>query len=91
MDRYNAVFYAQPGDKKSLLSAHPEVKGQIEQQGNDKGTLLIFHYDGWKNYTPMFAECSYTCPGDFAVADLIHSDVVKTVPDAGNIFLVKNS
>ena len=53
-------FMLLSGDKKSLLSAHPEIKGQVEQQGNDKGTLLIFHHDGWKDYTPMFAECSYT-------------------------------
>lgn len=51
-------FMLLPGDKKGLLSAHPEIKGQIEQQGNDKGTLLIVHHDGWKNYTPLFAECS---------------------------------
>lgn len=23
-------------------------------------TWLVFHHDDWKDYTPMFAECSYT-------------------------------
>lgn len=54
-------FELQPGDKKNLVNSHPEVQGQIQQQRNfDKGTLLIFHHDDWKEYTPMFAECSYT-------------------------------
>jgi uncharacterized protein YndB with AHSA1/START domain len=49
------------GNKQSLSNSRPELQGQIEQQGNfDKGTLLIFHHDDWKDYTPMFAECSYT-------------------------------
>lgn len=49
------------GNKQSLTKSRPELQGQIEQQGNlDKGTLLIFHHDDWKEYTPMFAECSYT-------------------------------
>jgi uncharacterized protein YndB with AHSA1/START domain len=49
------------GNKQSLLNSRPEMQGQIEQQKNfDKATLLIFHHDDWKEYTPMFAECSYT-------------------------------
>lgn len=54
-------FELQAGDRAPLLSSHPEVKDQIQQQrkGN-KGTLLIFHHDNWKAYTPMFAECNYT-------------------------------
>jgi uncharacterized protein YndB with AHSA1/START domain len=56
----NIFFKLIPGDKESLLNLHPEILGQIEQQGNDKGTLLIFHHDDWKEYTPMFAECNYT-------------------------------
>ncbi len=49
------------GNKQSLTKSRPELQGQIEQQKNfDKGTLLIFHHDDWKEYTPMFAECSYT-------------------------------
>jgi hypothetical protein len=38
----------------------PEISGQIEQQINEESTLLIFHHDDWKDYTPMFAECNYT-------------------------------
>jgi len=53
-------FKLKPGDKESLAKSHPELKGQIEQQRSDKGTLLIFHHDDWKKYTPMFAECNYT-------------------------------
>jgi uncharacterized protein YndB with AHSA1/START domain len=49
------------GTKQSLSSSRPELQGQLEQQKNfDKGTLLIFHHDDWKEYTAMFAECSYT-------------------------------
>jgi uncharacterized protein YndB with AHSA1/START domain len=32
----------------------------FELQTGDKETLLIFHHDDWKEYTPMFAECNYT-------------------------------
>ena len=53
-------FKLLPRDKETFLNSHPEMKGQIEQQMNDKGTLLIFHHDDWKEYTLMFAECSYT-------------------------------
>ena len=54
-------FELQPGDKKDWLDTHPEMKGQLQQQKNDdKGTLLIFHHDDWKEYTLMFAECNYT-------------------------------
>lgn len=49
------------GNKQSLSDSRPELLGQIEQQRNfDKVTLLIFHHDDWKEYTPMFAECSHT-------------------------------
>lgn len=54
------TFQLVSGDKKTLLSAHPEIKGQIEQLADDEGTLLLFRHDNWKEYTPMFAECSYT-------------------------------
>jgi len=49
------------GNKQSLSNSRSELQGQIEEQRNfDKGTLLIFHHDDWKEYTPMFAECNYT-------------------------------
>ena len=48
-------------DKKNIMASHYEIGGQVEQQRNfDKGTLLVFHHDNWKEYTPMFAECSFT-------------------------------
>ena len=54
-------FELQSGDKENLSNSHPEIKGQVQQQRKgDKGTLLIFHHDDWKGYTPMFAECNYT-------------------------------
>lgn len=31
----------------------------FELQSVDKGTVLFFHHDGWKDYTPEFAGCSY--------------------------------
>jgi len=56
----NITFSIMPFDKKSLKTSHPEMQGQIEQQKNDEGTFLIFQHDDWKEYTLMFAECSYT-------------------------------
>lgn len=54
-------FELLPGDKETLSNSRPELGDQIQQQRNfDKGTLLIFHHDDWKEYTPMFAECNYT-------------------------------
>lgn len=47
-------------NKKNLLNTNPEILGQIEQQSSEEGTILIFHHDNWKDYTPMFAECNYT-------------------------------
>ena len=49
------------GNKQTLSNSRYELQGQIEQQGNFAvDTLLIFHHDDWKDYTPMFAECNYT-------------------------------
>ncbi|MEJ1097072.1 MULTISPECIES: SRPBCC domain-containing protein [unclassified Pseudoxanthomonas] len=54
-------FELHAGDKESLLMSHPEAIDQIQQaRGTDTETLLILHHDGWKDYTPMFAECNYT-------------------------------
>ncbi|RPD39492.1 SRPBCC domain-containing protein [Chitinophaga barathri] len=54
-------FRIQPFDRGTLLNAHDEMGGQLEQLSNsDSGSLLIFHHDDWKAYTPMFAECNYT-------------------------------
>jgi hypothetical protein len=47
-------------EKGALLSSHPELQDQIRQAGNEEQTLLIFHHDDWKSYSPMFADCSYT-------------------------------
>jgi uncharacterized protein YndB with AHSA1/START domain len=54
-------FRLEEGDEQMLLTSHPEVRGQVEQiEKQEINTLLIFHHDNWKNYTPMFAECNYT-------------------------------
>jgi uncharacterized protein YndB with AHSA1/START domain len=31
----------------------------FELEPHDRGTVLFFHHDGWKEYTPGFASCSY--------------------------------
>lgn len=56
----NISFELEPGDKQFLMKSHPELADQIHQQDSDKGTLLIFHHDDWREYTSMFAECNYT-------------------------------
>jgi hypothetical protein len=48
------------GDKETLIKSYPEIRGQVEQQGNNKVTLLIFQHDNWREDTLMFSECSYT-------------------------------
>ena len=54
-------FELETGDQDSLLNSHPELKGQLEQERNgEEETLLIFHHDDWKTYSPMYAECNYT-------------------------------
>ncbi|HEY4108130.1 SRPBCC domain-containing protein [Puia sp.] len=53
-------FTLLPGSKATLLRLHPEAQDQIGQQSEPEGTLLIFRHDGWREDTPMFAECSYT-------------------------------
>lgn len=54
-------FRLEPGNKESLLRAHPEMRGQAEQlESRENFTLLIFHHKNWKDYTPMYAECNFT-------------------------------
>jgi uncharacterized protein YndB with AHSA1/START domain len=75
----NISFELISGDKASLLHAHPEMQGQLEQQKSDTGTLLIFHHDDWKGYTPMFAECNYTW-GRFLVSLKLFCETGKGRP-----------
>jgi uncharacterized protein YndB with AHSA1/START domain len=57
----NISFELLEGNKQSLTKSRSELLDQIKQQKHfDKGTLLIFHHNDWKEYTSMFAECSYT-------------------------------
>lgn len=53
-------FELEHGDKNTLLQSHPELADQIQQLSADAGTVVILRHDGWKEQTPMFAECSYT-------------------------------
>lgn len=54
-------FKLESGDLAMLAASHPETGDQIRQLKNsDKATLLTLKHDNWKDYTPMFAECSYT-------------------------------
>lgn len=44
------------------LKANEEWLGTtitFELKPHAKGTVLSFHHDGWKEYTPGFASCSY--------------------------------
>ncbi len=35
------------------------MRGQAEQlKSGESLTLLIFHHENWKDYTPMYAECN---------------------------------
>src|SRR6185295_8438831 len=54
-------FKLESGEKENLRKKYPEIKDQLRQNilGAD-GTLLIFHQEGWRNETLMFAECNYT-------------------------------
>jgi uncharacterized protein YndB with AHSA1/START domain len=48
--------------KWACLKAYKDWIGTtltFELQPHDKGTVLFFHHDGWKEYTPEFASCSY--------------------------------
>jgi len=53
-------FELLPGSKDTLSRSRPELSDQIQQQTHADGTLLVLQHDGWKDYTPMFAECNYT-------------------------------
>ena len=48
------------GDKGTLSKSRAELYDQLQQLKHDAGTLLVFSHDGWREYTPMFAECNYT-------------------------------
>lgn len=55
------TFAFKDGDKHFFQKSRYELGGQLEQQGNFiLATLLIFHHDNWRDYTDMYAECSYT-------------------------------
>ena len=80
-------FKLRPGDKETLSNSNPEIKGQIQQQRSDNGTLLIFHHDDWKEYTPMFAECNYTWGNS---CEAVNYCVKPVRADHGQINIVQN-
>jgi uncharacterized protein YndB with AHSA1/START domain len=54
-------FRLEQGDAGTLLKSHPEMADQLEQEGSfDIATVLLMQHDGWRDQTPMFAECNYT-------------------------------
>jgi uncharacterized protein YndB with AHSA1/START domain len=53
-------FRLHSGDKAALAGSHPDTRDQIEQQAAASATVLSFSHDNWRDYTPMFGECSYT-------------------------------
>ena len=54
------TFNLEASDKKTLLNSQPETADQVRQQSSTDVTLLILQHDGWKDHTPMYAECNYT-------------------------------
>jgi len=57
----NISFDLKAANEHALLQSQPELAGQMQQQSSaDELTLLAFRHNGWKDYTPMFAECRYT-------------------------------
>jgi len=53
-------FTIQFGTREKLLAEHAELSDQLHQSSADRGSVLIFHHNNWKEYSSMFAECSYT-------------------------------
>jgi len=47
-------------DTSLLNTEHPEVSGQLKQGKETIKTVLLFEHKNWKDYSPSFAECSYT-------------------------------
>lgn len=56
----NISFTLSFADKQNLQHLHPEIKGQLDQDESNEGTLLSLTHKDWAAYTPMFAECNYT-------------------------------
>lgn len=44
----------------SSATQHQELKGQLDQGAEGAKTRLMFMHKDWKEYSPSFAECSYT-------------------------------
>ena len=54
-------FDLRSGEIRSILNSSPEVADQVHQdESSSECTLLKMAHDGWRDHTPMFAECSYT-------------------------------
>lgn len=75
----NIFFKLINGDNKTLLNLYPDILGQVEQLNIEKGTLLLFEHTEWKEYTLMFAECSYTW-GQFLKSLKIYCETGKGQP-----------
>jgi hypothetical protein len=53
-------FRLEWADKATLLATHPELQDQLSQSLYNYGTVVMFNHSGWRDATPMFAECNYT-------------------------------
>lgn len=47
-------------DRGTILRAHPELQGQLEQAAGEELTILRFCHNNWRGETLMYAECNYT-------------------------------
>lgn len=72
-------FKLEASNKRKLLNSNPEIGDQIQQQGSSNVTLLFLQHDGWKEYTPMYAECSYTW-GQFLRSLKLYCETGKGTP-----------
>lgn len=53
-------FELNEGNQHTILNMYPEIQGQLQQNKNAHVTIVRFQHDGWKEETPMHAECNYT-------------------------------
>lgn len=54
-------FSLHSGTGEQLQQSNPEMQDQIQQSSSfEQATIISLHHNNWKDYTPMFAECTYT-------------------------------
>ena len=73
------LFAIEAGEKSTLLRLHPEAGDQMQQSKNNSVTVLRLQHDGWRAYTPMYAECNYTW-GQFMRSLKLYCETGKGTP-----------